>query len=190
MYKELVEVSKFENNERYKNGIFINKEAKLVYATNGSSLFVDRGLFNQVAGIARLLDSDALVYNDKTDTLDKDTKATPIITDFIKESQLTDRKKFSVTLPEWLGSVSKKEKKPLITFNVEGKTPSITLGGKGITFNAKLLRTNGAKNVDMYVKGEKDPAYILPQGKTLDNAEWFYIVMPIVNNEVEETIKA
>lgn len=191
-YFELLDYSK-DSSEMYENLVFIDDTSKSAICTDGKRLLARRDFYPELKVLSRLQETETLKFNDNTQCFEKNEKNMPMFSTIIptQNDLSTNYKRVRFEVPNWFSNISKRAKNVYMSFVLGEKDPSIVIGSGGqnsIGISALYLKAFSGQTVDVYcgndfngINGYK-AFLILPVDKTIDNAEWFALIMPIRNS--------
>lgn len=194
-FEALLEVSSNAIRDTYENKVFVSDTNKCVMSTSGAMALFRRDMYEQVKCTLKLLGSEVATINSETQVLEKADAATVNFNHLLDREAVNQEhtKRFRIKLPSFVSSVSKKKKHAPLYFSVSNGTPDISLVKGEYMFDAQLLsKIDLTQEYDFWFHGSdnKKPVYIFPKGTNIDNAEYFYVVMPMCKNNDEPSITA
>jgi hypothetical protein len=194
-YTQLLSLSNnLPDRVQYTDKVFIVKQHGVVVSTDGCKLIADRRVFSKLSILAALFDSEhVLQFNSESGLFEKSETGSinDSIIGLIPSSETFKTKKcIRLQLPDMLNSISKRDKKPIITFILGDHAPVLTMGfyPDGIAFNAHYLAPHTGETIDIYMDAtdsasKKRPVTILPAGQAIETAEWFSILCPMSKDD-------
>jgi hypothetical protein len=181
-YARLLEYSK-GNGDRHTNMVYLHDASRSVIATNGYRMLAVREIYNEIKVLSRVLDSNCLEYKEGALVVSND-KITPGFSSIIPTNEILakDYKRVRLEIPSWIKGISKREKKPYVSFML-GDSPSlaITDGSEEnyCTVDIQFLKDFTGQEVDIYIKDRRSAIVVVPSNDSFDTAPWFSLVMPV-----------
>lgn len=194
-FEALLEVSSNAMRDTHENKVFVSDTEKCVMSTSGAIALFRRDMYEQVKCTLKLLGSEAATINSETLVLEKTDVATVNFNPLLDKGAINrdHTKRFRIKLPNFVSSVSKKKKHAPLYFSVSNGTPDISLVRGEYMIDVQLLnRIDLTQEYDFWFHSSdnKKPVYIFPKGTNIDNAEYFYSVLPMCRNSDEPSITA
>lgn len=187
-YADLLEYCASIDDHRYKNTFFVHDNTRSIISTDGKRMLARRDVYGEVKVITRLSESTTgiLSYTDKGLLEPSTSSHIPNFSDIIPTNTqlINDYKRISLTIPQWLESLHKKENTALVSI-VLGGVPTISLYDgyeDSAVINLQFMKPFAGHKIDILVpKNGKMPFVFLESGKELEVANWFSLIMPLKN---------
>jgi hypothetical protein len=120
-------------------------------------------------------------------------KGTPIGVEHVVPKSLEGYVKAEkVSIPAWVGGLKVHAKDPVMRVAIADGEASFetpcTKRRPGLYINLRYLALFG-EGFDLYRKSNKAPVVLLPHGKTLQDAPWYALVMPVSTTSEDDYVE-
>jgi hypothetical protein len=184
-YARLLSYCQRKDDTRHNNLIYVHDASKTVIATDGFRMLADRQLYAETKVLARVIGSENCLEYKEGIFIANTGQTIPGFTAIIPDQNKLNSdeyKRIGLTMPNWIKGISKREKKPYVSF-VLGDDPMLTLGyyGGGYAFNAHFLKDFAGLQLKIYLKANdrKAPMIVTHDGGDIHSGDWFAMVMPL-----------